>query len=88
MQTFVLTSQFVMFHQFCNSILTSTHHKKVGPRCLLHGGTKLLRETRRLLGSSHIYSCGLPTATIEYSPLPGCVCVRVCVCVCVCVCVN
>ena len=32
MQKFVLTSQFdVMFHQLCNSSLTSTHHKKLGP---------------------------------------------------------
>ena len=29
---FVLTSQFdVMFHLFRNSILTSTHHKKLAP---------------------------------------------------------
>ena len=30
------------------------------------------------------YSCGLSTATIEYS----CLCVCVCVCVCVCACVH
>ena len=38
----------------------------------------------------HIYSCGLSTATIEYSCPSVCVCVCVCVClsVCVSVCVH
>ena len=39
---------------------------------------------------NHHYSCGLSTATIEYSCLSVCVgaCVCVCVCVCLSVCVN
>ena len=40
--------------------------------------------------TSYFYSCGLSTATIEYScpSVCVCVCVWVCVCVCVCVCVH
>ena len=34
------------------------------------------------------YSCGLSTATIEYSCPSVCVCVCVCVCLFVCVCVG
>ena len=34
------------------------------------------------------YSCGLSTATIEYSCPSVCLCVCVCVCVCVCLCTR
>ena len=37
--------------------------------------------------SVYIYSCGLSTATIEYS-CPSSVCPSVCVCVCVCLCTD
>ena len=37
---------------------------------------------------THYYSCGLSTATIEYSSLSVCLCVCLSVCVCVCVCVS
>ena len=38
--------------------------------------------------SSCFYSCGLSTATIEYSCPSVCVCLSVCLSVCVCVCVH
>ena len=40
-------------------------------------GCLFVRNKHIILSSSYIYSCGLSTATIEYSPM--CVCVSVCV---------
>ena len=37
---------------------------------------------------AYVYSCGLSTATIEYSSLSVCVCVCLSVCLCVCVSVS
>ena len=47
------------------------------------------RNHRYIITSIH-YSCGLSTATIEYSCpcFCVCVCVSLCVCVCVCLCVS
>ena len=40
----------------------------------------LAKYVNLIITSAKFYSCGLSTATIEYSPM--CVCVCVCVCVC------
>ena len=40
------------------------------------------------MGDQYYYSCGLSTATIEYSCLSVCLCVCVSVCVCVCLCTR
>ena len=51
-------------------------------------GGEALNASRGMPSLWNFYSCGLSTATIEYSCPSVCLSVCVCFCVCVCVCVH